>query len=204
MELFDLRLGVLLRRKAAVVLSAKRRLPQAQPGVIFVTDAPAPFMYKRAQKGGKRIRDMLDEATESKSARRGGLQTSAKSFRRTAPNGRTNPRASLVTPPSAPPQVFWHGELPPLDAEPVSEHTIEATSARVPHTLEYQDELWHVSYDDLMAQAGKRLEQEIARLGGDYAHVLDEHVESKYSGASSESWLAGRFRYMLYRKPAPK
>ena len=99
--------------------------------------------------------------------------------------------------------VFWHAELPPLDAEPIGEHTVEATSAPVPHTLEHEDELWHVSYEDLMAHAGKRLAQEIARLGGDYAHVLEEHVESKYSGATGQSWLTGRFRYMLYRKANP-
>ena len=98
--------------------------------------------------------------------------------------------------------VFWHRDLPPLNAEPLGEHTVEASSARVPHTLEYEDELWHASYDDLMAQADKRLEQEIARLGGDFAHVLDEHVESKYSGATGQSWLTGRFRYVLYRKPS--
>lgn len=84
----------------------------------------------------------------------------------------------------------------------MGEHTLEAASARVPHTLEYQDELWNRSYANLMDRAQKRLEQEIARLGGNYAHVLDEHVESKYSGATGESWLAGRFRYVLYRKPA--
>ena len=97
--------------------------------------------------------------------------------------------------------VYWHADLPPFNAEPMGEHTIEATSGRVPHTLEHEDELWHRSYEDLMAQAGKRLEQEIARLRGNYAHVLDEHVESKYDGASGQSWLLGRFRYVLYRKP---
>src|SRR5579871_2571949 len=142
---------------------------------------------------------MLDEAIESKLARRGELKPSAKHFRRTAPNGRTIPRVSPVT--SVHPVVYWHAELPPLDAEPIAEHTLEATSARVPHTLEHEDELWHVSYEDLMTQASKRLEQEVARLGGNYAHVLDERVESKYSGATGESWLFGRFRYMLYRQP---
>jgi hypothetical protein len=97
--------------------------------------------------------------------------------------------------------VYWHAGLPPLDAEPMGEHTVEATSTRVPHTLEYEDELWHASYENLMAQARKRIEQEITRLGGDYAHVPDERVESKYSGASGQSWLLGRFRYVLYRKP---
>jgi hypothetical protein len=38
--------------------------------------------------------------------------------------------------------VYWHRELPPLDAEAVAEHVVEATSARIPGTLVHQDELW--------------------------------------------------------------
>jgi hypothetical protein len=90
--------------------------------------------------------------------------------------------------------------LPPLDAEPIGEHTVEAASMRVPHTLAHADELWNQCYEDLMLRVGNRLEQEIARLGGSYAHVLEEHVESKYSGATGQGWLDGRFRYVLYRQ----
>jgi len=97
--------------------------------------------------------------------------------------------------------VYWHSELPPLDAEPMGEHTIEAASVRVPHTLSRADELWNRCYEDLMLKARNRLEQEIVRLEGNYAHVLEEHVESKYDGATGESWLRGLFRYVLYRKP---
>jgi hypothetical protein len=32
--------------------------------------------------------------------------------------------------------VYWHRELPPRDAEPIGNHTIEATSGRVPQTLD--------------------------------------------------------------------
>jgi hypothetical protein len=28
--------------------------------------------------------------------------------------------------------IYWHRELPPVDAEPVGEHIVEATSNRVP------------------------------------------------------------------------
>jgi len=31
--------------------------------------------------------------------------------------------------------VFWHRELPPLEADLVAEHTVEANSSRVPGTL---------------------------------------------------------------------
>jgi hypothetical protein len=98
-------------------------------------------------------------------------------------------------------RIYWHRELPPFDAESMGEHIVEATSEHVPHTLAHRDELWQRCYEDLMAKARIRLEQEIDRLGGDYAHVLDEHVESRYDGVTGESWLHGRFCYMLYRQP---
>ena len=34
-----------------------------------------------------------------------------------------------------PATVYWHRELPPLDAEPIGVHTLEATSSRVSGTL---------------------------------------------------------------------
>jgi hypothetical protein len=95
------------------------------------------------------------------------------------------------------PSVYWHSELPPLDAEPMGEHIAEAASARVPHTLAHRDELWKRCCEDLMVQARNRLKQEIARLGGDCAQVLDEHVESKYDVVRGESCLQGWFRYIL-------
>ena len=58
------------------------------------------------------------------------------------------------------------------------------------------------SDEDLMAQARTRLKQEIIRLGGNYAHVLHESVDSRHDGATGESWLHGRFTYMLYHQPA--
>ena len=98
--------------------------------------------------------------------------------------------------------VYWHRELPPLDADAVAEHIVEATSARVPGTLLHRDELWSQCYEDLMTTTTTRMEQEVLRLGGHYAHVLDESVDSRHDGATSESWLHGRFTYMLYRQPA--
>jgi hypothetical protein len=97
--------------------------------------------------------------------------------------------------------IYWHRELPPVDAEVIGEHTVEATSARVPGTLAHRDELWSQCYEDVMAHVRIRLEQEVARLGGDYAHVLTESVDSKHDPVTGEAWLNGRFVYMLYRKP---
>jgi len=98
--------------------------------------------------------------------------------------------------------VYWHRALPPLGAEPIGEHTLEATSSRVPGTLARRDDLWDRCYRELMANTEFRLVQEIARLGGDCARVYDEAIEPKRDDASGEAWLRGRFSYMLYRQPA--
>lgn len=98
--------------------------------------------------------------------------------------------------------IYWHRELPPLDADPVEEHTAEATSARVADTLAHRGELWQRSYDDLMAQARRRLAQEVVRLHGDYAHVRDESIDTRHDDVTGEAWLHGRFTYMLYRRHA--
>jgi hypothetical protein len=103
--------------------------------------------------------------------------------------------------PSATGIVFWHRELPPLQAEPIGEHTVEAVSQRVPGTLAHRDEIWDQCYADLMARTQARLDQEIARLGGDFAHVLHESVDSRHDDARGEAWLRGRFTYVLYRLP---
>jgi hypothetical protein len=95
--------------------------------------------------------------------------------------------------------VYWHRALPPLDAEPVGEHTLEATSSRVPGTLSHRDDLWDRCYQELMVNTEFRLAQEIARLGGTYAHIYDESIEPRRDQAAGEAWLHGRFSYMLYR-----
>lgn len=102
-------------------------------------------------------------------------------------------------PAPTPKVVYWHRELPPLDGEPAGEFVIEATSGHVEGTIAHRDELWLRCYEDLMAATTARLTQEVARLGGRYAHVLDEHVDSRRNDALVESWLHGRFTYVLYR-----
>ncbi len=95
--------------------------------------------------------------------------------------------------------VYWHRELPPLNAQATGEHVLEATSNRVANTLLHRDELWDRCYENLMANARVRIEQEVARLGGSCAHVLDESVESRSNDVTREAWLHGRFTYMLYK-----
>ncbi|MBI4521071.1 MAG: hypothetical protein HY701_09545 [Gemmatimonadetes bacterium] len=96
--------------------------------------------------------------------------------------------------------VYWHRDLPPLDAEVVGEHTLDATSRRVSGSLSHGNDLWDECYRDLMAQTQDRLRQEVARLGGHYAHVLDESIDSRHDDAKGESWLHGQFSYVLYRR----
>jgi hypothetical protein len=97
--------------------------------------------------------------------------------------------------------IFWHRELPPLDAESMGEHTLEATSSHIKGDLAHRNELWDDCYDDLMAHARDRLHQEVARLGGHYAHVLEEFVDSQHNDVTGEAWLRGRFFYLLLRRP---
>jgi hypothetical protein len=95
--------------------------------------------------------------------------------------------------------IYWHRELPPLNAQPMGEHVVEASSFRVPDTIAHRNELWNRCELELMSNARDRLCQEIARLGGRYAHVLDESIETWHNPCAGEAWLHGRFTYMLYR-----
>ena len=100
--------------------------------------------------------------------------------------------------------IYWHRELPPLSAELMGEHTIEATSSRVPGTMSHRDELWDRCYVELMANTETRLVQEVARLKGHYAHVHDEAMDIRHDDTAGEAWLHGRFSYVLYRRPSPQ
>ena len=105
----------------------------------------------------------------------------------------------MATDTAEPKAIYWHRELPPLDAQPMDEHVVEALSSRVPVTFAHRDELWNRCKDELMANARVRLGEEIARLGGLCAHVLSESIETHHNDASGEMWLHGRFTYVLYR-----
>ena len=95
--------------------------------------------------------------------------------------------------------VYWHRELPPFDAEVMGEHTMEAVSERVAGTLAHRNELWTRCYQDLMTRTTRRLDEEIARLGGHYARVTNESIDIRRDDARGEAWLRGRFTYVLFR-----
>ena len=96
--------------------------------------------------------------------------------------------------------TYWHRDLPPIDAEIIGEHTLEAASRHVPGTLSHRDDLWRTCYDDLMKQAEIRVAQEVARLSGHYAHVFDEAIDVRRDEVKNEAWLRGRFSYLLYQR----
>jgi hypothetical protein len=99
--------------------------------------------------------------------------------------------------------VFWHRELPPLDAAVMAEHTVEANSNRVAGTIAHRSELWDSCYRELMASAEARIVTEIARLGGRYAHVRSESIGVKHDDAAGEAWLHGTFNYVTYSGDGP-
>jgi len=94
--------------------------------------------------------------------------------------------------------IYWHRELPPIEASPMGEHTVEASSGRVPDAFATRDTLWAQCEQGLAAAVELRLSQEVDRLGGRFAHVLDEHIEAKRDPARDEAWLHGRYTYVLY------
>jgi hypothetical protein len=97
-------------------------------------------------------------------------------------------------------RIFWHRELPPVDAQAIGEHVLEAASHHIEGTLAHRDEQWTRCYESLMEQARIRLLQEISRLGGDYAHVLRETIDERHNDVLNEAWLHGRFDYMLFKR----
>ena len=107
----------------------------------------------------------------------------------------------MTTTGNEPKQVYWHADLPPLEAQLMAVHWLEADSSRVEGVLAHRDELWDRCYTDLMAKANERLRQEIRRLGGQYAHVHDETISPRHDHATGEAWLHGSFTYTLYSQP---
>ena len=89
--------------------------------------------------------------------------------------------------------IYWHRELPPLGAEPIAEHVLEANSRRIPGTIAHRDELWDLCHEQLMAEARRRLLQEMKRLDGDYVHVLTESITPRHDDVAGEAWLHGQF-----------
>jgi hypothetical protein len=98
--------------------------------------------------------------------------------------------------------VYWRRELPPLSEEIEGEHEIEANSPAVPYaTSPARDRLWGACYPQLLENAEVRMAQEVVRLGGSCAHVVEEVITAKVDDANAEFSLHGRFRYVMYTHP---
>lgn len=97
--------------------------------------------------------------------------------------------------------VYWRRDLPPLSEQIAGEHELIATSEHVHVSWAERDALWGRCYRSLTERAEARLAQEVARLGGSCAHVLDEQVTAKVDDATGAMWLIGVYRYVLYRHP---
>jgi hypothetical protein len=101
--------------------------------------------------------------------------------------------------PLSPKTIYWHGDLPPIDAQAIGEHTVEANSPHIAGTIARRDALWDDCQRGLTTEVELRLGQEVARLGGRCAHVLDERIDTKRDVVANETWLHGRYTYVLYR-----
>lgn len=97
--------------------------------------------------------------------------------------------------------VYWRRDLPPLSEQIEGEHELVATSEHVHASWADRDALWGRCYRSLTERAEARLAQEVERLGGSCAHVLDEQVTSKTDDAAGTMCLVGVYRYVLYRHP---
>jgi len=79
--------------------------------------------------------------------------------------------------------VYWRRELPPLSEQIEGEHQVEATSELVFNDFAHRTELWNRCYPSLVEQAERRIVQEVQRLGGSCAHVVDEAIKAKLDDA---------------------
>ena len=52
--------------------------------------------------------------------------------------------------------VYWHRELPPLYAEPLGEHIVEADSMRVVGNLAHRGDLWDRCYQGVPAPSTRQ------------------------------------------------
>jgi hypothetical protein len=53
----------------------------------------------------------------------------------------------------------------------------------------------------LITEAERVIGQEVARLGGSCAHVVEETIKSKIDDVARTFELRGAFRFILYRHP---
>ena len=62
-------------------------------------------------------------------------------------------------------RIFWHADLPPLEAELVDEYRVIARSERIEYRFDRRTELWHRCVDSLRENLEHRIGQELDRMG---------------------------------------
>jgi hypothetical protein len=97
--------------------------------------------------------------------------------------------------------VYWRRDLPPLSEEIEGEHEVEAESPHVHYDFGRREAMWSKCYGLLQEVAEERIRQEVLRLGGSCAHVVDEAITAKTDDAAALFWLRGRFRFVMYVHP---
>jgi len=80
-------------------------------------------------------------------------------------------------------------------------YEVEAESPRIDYDLTHRSELWKQSYPPLLEAAERRATQELVRLGGSCAHIIDEQIVAKIDDTTGTFWLHGGFRFVMYRHP---
>jgi hypothetical protein len=100
------------------------------------------------------------------------------------------------------PRIYWHRDLPPLREEPAGEYIVEAESQPIPSGEASRRALWDQCHQNLIDHATDRLGQELSRLGGTSAHVVEADIREKRDPVAGTLKLLGRFTYVLYRAPA--
>ncbi len=98
--------------------------------------------------------------------------------------------------------IYWRRELPPLSEQIEGEHEVDATSPAMHYDFGARDTLWGRCYPLLLEAAEVRIAQEVERLGGSCAHIVDETVTVKLDDAAATFALRGAFRFIMYVHPA--
>jgi hypothetical protein len=99
--------------------------------------------------------------------------------------------------------VYWRRDLPPMSEQIEGTHEVEAESPHIHYDFGRRAEMWAKCYGPLQLEAEERIRQEVLRLGGSCAHVVDEAIRSKTNDAEGLFWLRGRFRFVMYVHPKP-
>jgi hypothetical protein len=96
-------------------------------------------------------------------------------------------------------RVYFHRAWPPVDARPVGEGFVEARTTPVRSSHDERTAHWAAAQTELDALSRSRIEQELDRLGADFAHVFEEHVEDHVDPGADTFQLRGRYRFVTYR-----